>query len=83
MEVDRKNIKIKEYPPLIPVKIIIEDQLVGAKSYRTVIKRLKTIGVRILAFDMVFTQDLFSALLPNKKKATKQVSRRSKPFKLR
>jgi len=78
-----EQIKIKEYPPFISIKTIIEDKLVGATSYRTVIKRLQKIGVKILAFDMVITYELFKALLPKKGKLPTVKFRKSKPFKLR
>lgn len=83
MEQEKKAIKIKEYPPLIPIKIIMEDRLLGAKSYKTVLKRLKTKGIEILAFDMVNTRELFSAMTEMKNKPMPTHSRRTEPFKLR
>ena len=83
MKENNEEIKIKEYPPLIPVKTIMEDKLVGVSTYRTVVKRLKLIGVKVLAFDMVVTRELFKALIPKKKKPIILKSRKSKPFKLR
>ncbi|GGG35835.1 hypothetical protein GCM10011344_40920 [Dokdonia pacifica] len=83
MEQAKKAIRIKEYPPLIPIKLIMEDRLVGAKSYKTVLKRLKSKGIEILAFDMVNTHELFSAMTKVKKKSIPIGSRRTEPFKLR
>ncbi len=83
MEQDKKAIRIKEYPPLIPIKLIMEDKLLGAKSYRTVLKRLKAKGIKILAFDMVNTRELFSAMTEVKKKPIPLGSRRTEPFKLK
>lgn len=84
MEIENTtDVKIKEYPPLISIKTIIQDRLVGAKSYKTVVKRLKEKGIEILAFDMVNTRELFLAMTQKKKRKTPVISRGSKPFKLR
>ena len=80
---DRDIVKIKEYPPLISIKTIVEDQLVGAKSFATARKRLKELKITILQYDMVMTKELFKAFLPEKEKELPEVLiRRSEPFKL-
>ena len=77
-----EDIKIKEYPPLISVMTIIKDRLVGAKSYATVIKRLKTLKVKIFKFQMVKTEELLDAILEDNNTTTTTILRKSKPFKL-
>ena len=76
-------IKIKEYPPVISIMTIIEDRLLGAKSYPTVVKRLGVLKVKILQFDMVRTEELFSALLPEEVPTHEVSMRKDEPFKLR
>lgn len=76
-------IKIKEYPPVISLALIVEDRLVGAKSHTTVKKRLAELEVRILKYDMVRTDELFNALLEKENQVTKVIIRKSEPFKLR
>ena len=75
-------IKIKEYPPVISIKLIMEDELLGAKSYPTVKKRLEELQVPIHRFEMVQTQTLFSALIPSEKPIPIVSPRGSEPFKL-
>ena len=75
-------IKIKEYPPVISIMIIIEDRLLGAKSYPTVVKRLRELKVRILQYDLVRTEELFMALLPEEYQPTEIIMRTAEPFKL-
>lgn len=76
-------IKVKEYPPVISVMTIVEDRLLGAKSYPTVKKRLKELNVRVLKYDMVRTDALFNALLSKKEEELPILrTRKSKPFKL-
>lgn len=76
-------IKIKEYPPVISVATIIEDRLVGAKSYPTVVKRLKELGVAIHIYEMVRTSDLFAALIPDETMSPQQAIKSKRKFKLR
>ena len=61
---------------------IIEDRLLNAKSYPTVIKRLGELKVRILQYDLVRTEELFMALLPEEFKPTEIIMRTNTPFKL-
>jgi len=61
---------------------ILDDRLVGAKSYPTVIKRLQILKVRVLQFDMVRTDELFGALLPDEVPLHEVTLRRAEPFKL-
>ena len=68
-------IKIKEYPPVIDIKTIIEDRLVGAKSSTTVIKRLQELKVEIFQYEMVKTEELFKALLPSKEEKAAGIKR--------
>ena len=75
-------VKIKEYPPVISVMTIIEDRLLGAKSYPTVMKRLKELKVRVFPYDMVKTEEFFKALLDEKEQSPVVKMRRSEPFKL-
>ena len=58
------GVRIKEYPPLISIGAIIDDMLLGAKSLKTVKKRLKELNVQLLPYDMVQTAELFAAMLP-------------------
>ena len=78
-------IKIKEYPPVISIKKIIEDELVGAKSYPTVVKRLKELQIKIGIYDMINTKELFDSLLPkeNVLPHSPLIIRKSEPFSLR
>ena len=77
-------IKVKEYPPVISIKTIMDDQLLGAKSYPTVLKRLQVLKIKILAYDMVNTLDLFNALNPVEEIQPEiNTPRRTKPFKIR
>ena len=78
-------IKIKEYPPVINVSTIVEDKLVGAKSYKTVRKRLKELKVTIHIYDMIKTKEFFDALIPKKDEESITIQssvKRTKPFKL-
>jgi hypothetical protein len=75
-------IKIKEYPPVISIMTIIEDRLLGAKSYPTVIKRLKELQVKVFAYGMVRTDEFFNALLPKNELPTVVIGRKAEPFKL-
>lgn len=76
-------IKIKEYPPVIDIKTIMKDRLVGAKSYATVVKRLKKLKVRIHIFDIVETEELFNALVPDSDQVDQNIIiPRKEPFKL-
>ncbi len=78
-------IKIKEYPPVISIMTIIEDRLLGAKSYPTVVKRLKELQVKVFAYDMVRTDIFFNALLPTEEIQITEIThnrKKSEPFKL-
>lgn len=75
-------IKIKEYPPVISIKTIIADDLVGAKTYSTVKKRLFELEIELFRFDMVKTIDLFNALLPKKDLPQEVILNETSPFKL-
>ena len=75
-------IKIKEYPPVISVATIVEDRLVGAKSYKTVMKRLKELKVTIHIYDMIKTTELFDALFPQREAPGPISLTKGKPFKL-
>ena len=77
-------IKVKQYPPVISLKTVIEDNLLNAKSHATVVKRLEKLKVSILAFEMVDTLELFKALRPKQEVQPEIPTKAStKPFKLR
>ena len=75
-------IKTKEYPPVISIMTIIEDRLLGAKSYPTVVKRLGVLKIKILQFDMVKTDEFFNALMPEEVSTHEVSIRKDEPFKL-
>jgi hypothetical protein len=76
-------IRIKEYPPVISIMTIVDDKLIGAKSYPTVKKRLAELKVNILKYDMIRTDEFFNAIMKEEKAISKVIARKSKPFKLR
>ena len=76
-------IPIKEYPPVISIMTIVQDKLIGAKSYPTVKKRLAELSIRILKYDMIITDEFFNALMKEEKPTGQFIARKSEPFKLR